>query len=287
MHMQHSPGRHLGGLALLTISALAATARAADETLPGYLADRGPGLPTSIFGTYVEPGQWLVYPFYEYTRSSAFEYKPSELGFTGNQDFLGTLVTHEFDIFLAHGLTDRLAFELEGQLYTTATLERAANDLSGVPARSKESGLGEIEGEIRYRWLPESVHRPELYSFVELVFPFQKRRHLIGAQDWGGGIGFGAIKGYSWGTISARASMAYDGGIFEPGEYALEYLKRVSPRWRCVAALEGASDELSFIGELQYFFTPRAYLKFNSGFGLTQKSPDYAPEIGIMMTLGR
>jgi hypothetical protein len=286
MRIQDRTCFRVAAFALAVTSALAATARADGEPLPAYLADRGPGVATSLFGTYVEKGQWLVYPFYEYTKTSAFEYKPSELGFIGEQDYLGKLVTHEFDIFFAHGVTDRLAVELEGQLYTTATLDRATGDASGVPLRSKESGLGEIEGQIRYRWLPESATRPELFSFIEVVFPFQKGKHLIGAQDWGGGIGFGAIKGYSWGTISARASLAYDEGIFEFGEYAFEYLKRISPKWRCVAALEGASDELSFVGEVQYFFTRRAYLKLNSGFGLTQKSPDIAPEIGFMMTLG-
>lgn len=72
--------RHVLALALVTICTAMEPARAADEDLAGYLADRGPGMPTSLFGTYVEKGQWLVYPFYEYTKSSAFEYKPSELG---------------------------------------------------------------------------------------------------------------------------------------------------------------------------------------------------------------
>jgi len=287
MHRKYRVRRPLARLALLASAVSALSAHAQDEALPGFLRDRGPGISTSLFGTYIEKGQWLVYPFYEYTRTSAFEYKPSEVGFVGDQDYLGNLVTHEFDMFVSHAFTERLAVELEGQLYTTASLERAPSDISGVPARLEESGLGEIEGQIRYRWTPESAHRPELFSFIEVVFPFQKTKHLMGAQDWGGEIGFGAIKGFDWGTMTARVSLAYDDSIFEPGEFALEYLRRISPRWRCVAALEGESDELSFIGEVQYFFTRHAYLKLNSGFGLTKKSPDIAPEIGIMMTIGR
>lgn len=278
--------QQIAAIALASWACCSPPGLATDPEEAPYLADRGPGLATSLFGTYVEPGQWLVYPFYEYETTSAFEYKPSEVGFIGNQDFLGKLVSHEVDLYVARGLTDRLMIELEGQLYTSATLDRASNDTSGVPARIKESGLGEIEGQVRYRWQPETAHRPEVFSFVELVFPFQKNKHLIGAQDWGGAIGLGAIKGYSWGTMTARATIAYDDGTFEPGEYAIEYLKRISPRWRCVAALEGESDELSFIGEAQYFFTRHAYLKFNSGFGLTRKTPDFAPEVGIMMTIG-
>jgi hypothetical protein len=280
-------GSQAAGLALALVATWATPVRAQDEPLPRYLADRGRGIPTSLFGTYIEPGSWLVYPFYEYTKTGAFEYKPSEVGFIGNQDFLGNLVTHEFDLFLAYGLSDRVSLELEGQLYTTAELTRASNDLSGVPPRMKESGFGELEGQIRYRWMNETEHRPELFSFAEVVFPLQKSKRLIGAQEWGGELGFGAIKGFDWGTMTVRVSLAYDEGTFEPGEYAFEYLKRISPRWRCVAALEGESDELSLIGEAQWFFSPRAYLKLNSGFGLTKKSPDFAPEIGVMMTVGK
>lgn len=270
--------------ALIVVWGLPAPASAQDS--PDYLADRGPGLPTSLFGTYIEKGQWLVYPFYEYETTSNFEYKPSELGFVGDQDYLGKLDSHEFDFYVARGLTERWMVELEGQLYTTATLDRAPDDVSAVPLRTKESGVGEMEGQVRYRVRPESARAPEVFSFVEFVFPFQKSRHLIGAQDWEGGIGIGAIKGFGWGTLTARASIAYDEGVFEPGEFALEYLKRVSPRWRYVAALEGESDELSFIGEAQYSFSRHAFLKLNSGFGLTKKAPDFAPEIGIMMTFG-
>jgi hypothetical protein len=46
--------------------------------------------------------------------------------------------------------------------------------------------------------------------------------------------------------------------------------------------LEGQSDEVSAIGELQWHISPRAIVKFNSGFGLTKKAPDIAPEIGVV-----
>ena len=38
------------------------------------------------------------------------------------------------------------------------------------------------------------------------------------------------------------------------------------------------------IGEAQWFFSRWAFLKMNSGFGLSQKVPDIAPEVGIMMS---
>jgi hypothetical protein len=34
----------------------------------------------------------------------------------------------------------------------------------------------------------------------------------------------------------------------------------------------------------QWFFSRWAFLKMNSGFGLSQKVPDIAPEVGIMMS---
>ncbi|MGE5860715.1 MAG: hypothetical protein ACM34J_09190, partial [Ignavibacteria bacterium] len=36
------------------------------QELPEYLKDRGPGIPTSMFGTYIKKGELLLYPFFEY-----------------------------------------------------------------------------------------------------------------------------------------------------------------------------------------------------------------------------
>lgn len=259
-------------------------AQSEDETVPQFLRDRGTGIQTSLFGTYVRPGELLIYPFYEYETNNAEEYHPSELGFPGGEDFLGSLDTHELDLFLGYGLTDRIALELEGQLYTTAHFRKAPNDPSAVPLRIEESGLGEIESQVRYRWTHETAQRPEFFSFLEVAYPFQKRKVLIGVHDWEGELGFGAIKGFSWGTLSARYSLAYDERKIEGGEFALEYLKRLSPRWRTVLALEGEGEDLSLIAEAQLFLSPRVFLKLNSGFGLSEKVPDFAPEVGLMMS---
>ena len=48
-----------------------------------------PGCATSMFGTYVRRGELLVYPFFEYYRDDDFEYKPSELGAPGEEDYRG------------------------------------------------------------------------------------------------------------------------------------------------------------------------------------------------------
>jgi hypothetical protein len=99
-------------------------------------------------------------------------------------------------------------------------------------------------------------------------------------------VGTGIIRGFKWGTLNARVSIAYDGeeNKVELGEYALEYLKRVNERWRFVATLEGEEDEVSVIGEAQLTLRPGAILKLNSGFGVTKKAANFAPEIGVLFT---
>lgn len=272
------------GLLAVQLCAPVSAAQSDEVPLPDFLRDRGTGIQTSLFGTYVRKGELLVYPFYEYETNNAEEYHPSELGFAGGEDFLGSLKTHELDLFLGYGLSDRIALELEAQLYTRADFGKAPNDPSAVPARLRESGVGEVESQLRYRWARETTSRPELFSFLEVAYPLQRNKVLIGVHDWEGELGFGAIKGFSWGTLSARYSLAYEDGGLQGGEYALEYLKRLSPRWRVVLALEGEGEDLSLITEAQLFLSPRVFLKLNSGFGLSQKVPDFAPELGVMMS---
>jgi hypothetical protein len=68
------------------------------------------------------------------------------------------------------------------------------------------------------------------------------------------------------------------------GEYAVEYLKRLSPAWRVYAGIEGTQDELSLLGEIQWHFGRHAFLRVNNGVGLTSKATDWAPEIGVVLT---
>jgi len=270
---------------LFTLAALAAAASAQPAAGPDRFRDRGPGVPTSQFGTYVGSGELLVYAFYEYTRTGAFEYKPSEVGYVGDEDYLGKLVEREALLFLSYGFSDRLAVELEGALHTTATFDRAPGDASGVPPRLEESGLGDVEGQLRWKWREESDRSPALYSFFEVVFPLQSDKVLVGTQDWEYALGFGLLRGTSRGSINARIALAYDGADSqaEIGEYAVEWLRQVSSRWRLVLALEGESDEVSAIGEAQWWLSEHAVVKLNSGFGLTRKAPDVAPEVGILL----
>ncbi len=272
-------------VSLFCLSAIAVPGIAQEDP---WLADRGPGMPTSLFGTYITKGEFLVYPFYEYTKNTSEEYQPTELGgeYDGTDEFMGTLVEDEYLLFLAYGISHWVHIELEGALYTKGTFETAPDDPSDLPDSIVESGLGDVESQLRWRWNKETAKKPEYYSFVEVVFPLQPDNVVVGTSDWEYAVGFGLIKGFSWGTLNGRVSLKYDevDGQVEAGEFAVEYLKRLSPKWRMVGTLEGEDDEISLIGEAQWFINRRTYFKFNCGVGLSDKAPDIAPEVGIMFS---
>ena len=254
-----------------------------------YLRDRGTGLPTSMFGTYVNRGELIIYPFFEYYADNDLEYAPEEFGADGDVDFRGRYRAKEGLLFLAYGLTDDLAVEFEAAVID-ASFEKAANDHSALPARISESGIGDIEGQLRWRWRRETITRPELFSYVEAVVPHHKEKPLTGTPGWELKLGSGVTRGFRWGTLTIRAAVEYaqsSSSQFDIGEFAVEYLKRLSPGWRIYAGLEGTQDELSLITEGQWHFRPNTFLRINNGIGLTSKATDWAPEIGIVFTFGR
>jgi len=255
--------------------------------LPTYLGDRGTGVPTSMFGTYIRRGELIVYPFFEYYYGNSFEYKPSELGAVGEEDFRGRYRASEGLIFLGYGLTDNLAFEFEASVID-ASLEKSPSDPSALPPRIKESGLGDVEGQFRWRWRKESEKRPELFSYFEFVIPHDESKVLIGTPGWELKLGIGLIRGFKWGTLTVRLAVDYEEAStshFDLGEYAVEYLKKVSPHWRFYVGLEGSQDELSLITEAQWHLSRHVFIRFNNGLGLTSKALDWTPEVGILFTV--
>jgi hypothetical protein len=245
--------------------------------------DRGTGVPISMFGTYVNRGELIIYPFFEYYRDSDAEYSPNEFGFGIDVDFRGRYRASEGLIFVGYGISDRLAVEIEGAIIN-ARLEKASADTSAMPALIEESGLGDVEGQLRWRWSRETDRRPELFSYFETVFPLQKNRVLIGTQAWEFKLGTGLVRGFRWGTMTLRAAVEYDGAERSAalGEYALEYLKRISPAFLVFAGVEGSEDEVEGITELQLSLRQNVVLKLNNAIGLTSKAADWAPEIGVM-----
>jgi len=263
---------------------LAAPAVSIAEELPSYLADRGRGVPTSLFGTYIEEGELVVYPMYEYYSDKDEEYQPNEFGINDGTDYFAETTENEFLIFLGYGLTEDIILEFEAAVYTSKEFDRDSDDLSGTPDKIEESGLGDVEGQVRWRWNRETESKPEYFSFFEYVLPLQDNKQIIGTQDWEFVFGFGAIKGLTWGNLTGRLSAAWDDGErkLEMSEYAIEYLNRLSPSWAVVAAVEGEDDEVSFIGETQHALSDSATLKLNLGVGVTDKATDIAPEVGVL-----
>ena len=177
-----------------------------------------------------------------------------------------------------------MALEFEAVLYTTADFRKAADDSSGVPPRIEESGSGAIESQFRYRWAKETASRPE--SSVSSRWPIRFRSESCSSASATGRV--------SWGSVPSRASPrgtlfpvgtpspARTGNLESGANIALRIPQAsVGERWRVVLALEGNGEDLCpLITEGQLFITPRVYIKLNSGFGLSSKVPDYAPEIG-------
>ena len=258
-----------------------------EEPLAVYLKDRGFGIATSMFGTYIRRGELIVYPYWEYYYDNAKEYQPEELGFAGQQDFRGRYRASEGLFFVAYGLTDYLAVQAE-VAGIRASLDKSPKDLSGLPPKLQQSGLGSFETQFRWRWRKENERRPELWSYLDIVYPTNKKEPLIGTVGWELELGTGVTRGFNWGTLTARASLAYEGASTTKlalGEYAFEYLKRVSPSWRLFAAVQGAEDAVSLITEVQWHLTRTAFIRFNQELGLTSRATDWEPQIGIVFTL--
>lgn len=266
-------------------AALPKLACAQGDELPVYLRDRGAGLPTSMFGTYVRKGELLVYPFFEYYFDNDMEYKPAELGYGLHRDFQGKYRASEGLIFIGYGIFDWLAVELEAAVIK-ASLETLVDDPSGTPDKIEESGSGDVEGQLRLRWLRENESRPEVFSYFEAVSPQQRDKVLIGTPDWEFKFGMGLIRGFSRGTVTLRVTGEYsvEESKLDLGEYAVEYLKRLSPSWRMYLAVEGTQDEVGLITEAQWHITDSIFLKLNNGFGITSKATDWAPEIGCVFS---
>lgn len=253
---------------------------------PSYLRDRGTGVRMSMLGTYVREGELLAYPFFEWYADHNAEYKPNELGYgTSDVDYRGRYRASEGIFFLAYGISRDVAIEVEGAVITAEQRTSPSDTSTGRPFAVRESGLGDVEGQIRWRTQRETERRPEIYTFFEVVLPLQRRRHIIGTQDWEFSSGVGLTKGYHWGTMTVRAGVEYADKQVDVGEYAIEYMRQIKSAWRVIGAIEGSQvDEISLLTEVQWFFSPHARIKLNNGWGLTPNATDIAPEVGIMFS---
>jgi len=257
------------------------------EDLPYFLKDRGTGIASSMFGTYIRKGDLIIYPYWEYYLDNNREYKPQELGFGLDQDFRGRYRESEYLFFVAYGLTDFLAFQTE-LAATKASLEKSPADPSNLPSKVEESGLTSYETQLRWRWGRETEHRPELWGYLDVVYPINKRKLIIGSDGWDVEWGTGVTRGFKWGTVTARASLFYESASsthFDLGEFGVEYLKRLSASWRLFGAVAGAGDEVSLITEAQWHITRQVFIRFSQEIGLTSRATDWEPQLGVLFTL--
>lgn len=292
-------GRVLPGLVLLACAAHAtATPAASDasdtamhsgregaEPPAAHLRDRGTGVVTSVPGAYLREGELLFYSWVAYSGDHDIQYDPPEFGFPSEIEYIGRYQAREVDAWVAYGLRENLALEIQ-VAGMRASLQKSADDATGMPAELKESGLGDVRSRLNWRILAESERRPEIYTFATMAFPHDKKKALTGTNDWLLNLGIGAIRGYRWGTISLRSSMEFDlssASVGDWGEVTLEYFKRLSPRMSVVGALvllQG--DEGSVFGEFQYQPTQNVVVKLGGAQALTANGIDWSAQAGVL-----
>ena len=259
-------------------------------TVLGAQGDRGTGIRTSMVETYVEPGQLLIYPFAAYSWDHNFEYQPTMFGFPREQDFRGNYKTMEAAVFLAYGVTDWLALELEGS-QVTSTFEKAPADSFGTPARIRETGFSDISGQVRLRLGHERGRRPEFFASIEVLPPMHGRQVLIGDPQWNVKGEIGAVRAYRWGTMTFRTTIEYNRGDthWDLGETSLEYLRQFSPTWRLLVGIEGgeggAPDDWVLVTAGRWRIARGLDLKFANGLGLFSKSTDWEGQVGLLLTV--
>jgi hypothetical protein len=273
----------------LTAAGLPAVALA-QSNAPDRSRDRGSGIPSSMFGTYIERGQLLLFPFFAYSRDHDREYNPARLGFGLDQDFRGHFKSTEVLLFAAYGVNDWLALELEAS-QIRATFDKSPADPSIMPSRIVESGVADFEGQLRFRVARETGGRPEIFGFVEITAPSHKRDVLIGDKDWDIRPGLGVVRGFSWGTMTFRTDVEYnrDDRHVDLGETSLEYLRRLSPSWRLNLAIEGgetgAPDEWELVTGVRWRLSDVLLVKADNVVGLFSKATDWSPQVGVMLAL--
>lgn len=134
MSRQHTIAAVFALCSGLGVAARPVPVLAQEGTLPVYARDRGPGVPASIFGTYLRYRELVIYPFFEYTLDNDREYQPKEFGLGPDVDFRGRFRGTSSQVFLGYGVTDWLALELEAA-YLTAKLEKSPADTFATPAK--------------------------------------------------------------------------------------------------------------------------------------------------------
>ena len=275
----------------LLIGLGAAPLAAQQDTLQPPLRDRGPGVRTSEFQTYIQRGQLFVIPSASYVKDHNLEYSSLNEGSgIGQQnDLTGSFHSGSAQLLLAYGVTEWLAFEVEAS-YLDAHFDRSPQDTTGTQPIN-ESGLGDFAVQARMRFLRERGSRPEIWGSLEFIPAANQDKLLIGdaPSDLKGEIGF--TRGYQFGTMTFKTTIEWNhvDQHWDLGETSIEYLRRLSTNWRLMAALEGgetgAPDEFVFVTSLQWRASRHAVVGLANSFGFMEKSTDWEPQVGIRFEL--
>lgn len=290
-------GQHLVAIGLAVCSGVGSALRPAPalaqaDSLPAYARDRGSGVPASIFGTYLRRRELVIYPFFEYTLDNNREYQPQQTGVGPDVNFRGRFRGTSSQVFVGYGVTEWLALELEGA-YVSARLEKSPNDTFVTAAITRQSGLTDLEGQVRARLVRETTGHPELFGFVELVARSQRGKVLIEEANWDAKPGIGLVRGFGFGTVTVRIAAEYNRADHHPdlGEFAVEYLKRLSPSAHLYLGFEGGEsgtfDEWDLITGIRWRLTTSVDLKLDNALGISSKATDWAPQVGLMIRLPR
>ena len=268
---------------------VAAAGQSSDR--PAHLRDRGPGVRTSVFSTYLPPHRWLVLPSVAYTSDHNLEYRPASLGFGSQQeDLRGKFHSSEAQLFVAYGVTDWLAFEVEAS-YIDARFTKSASDTSAPPAQIAEWGVADYAAQARLRIARERGRRPEIFAALEVTPPTQRTKRLIGDGQWNVKGEIGVARGFAFGTMTFRTTVEYNRGDkhWDLGESSLEYLRQLNPAWRVFLAIEGgengALDEWTLVTAADWRIADGWFLKVANAAGLMSKSTDWEPQIGVLLEL--
>jgi hypothetical protein len=249
------------------------------------------GVRSSLFETYVRPGQLLIYPHGAYSTDHNLDYTPADLDYGADTNALqGRFHSTEAQVFVAYGVTEWLALEAEGS-QISATFHRSARDTSAVPTRIHESGLSDWAVQARMRVARQRGAWPQVFAAFELTPPMHKTTRLIGDRQWNLKGEVGLARDYGWGTLSARTVIEWNRGDhhWDLGETSLEYLRQVSSAGRLLFAIEGgeggALDEWTFVSAGRWRVARGVDIKFANAFGLQSKSTDWETQLGLMFTL--
>jgi hypothetical protein len=142
--------------------------------------------------------------------------------------------------------------------------------LNPAPLRISESRIGDIEGQIRWRWRRETERRPEIFSYAEVVVPHHSEKHLIGTPGWELKYGMGLARGFDWGYFDRAAGGRVRPGLYQPFSISASTPSSICagspPSWRLYAGIEGTQDELSLIEEIRWHVRPNVFICLNKRF---------------------